>query len=268
MKTNKILFGLLLVASTIVGCDYNKVASPPFKQDIQNADPTAEYKTIAELKAMYKGKATIVGGNIVIEAIISSDDSEGNFYKTITMQDSTGGIEVKLSMANLSTIYPQGSKVRLKCNSMVLGTYGGQVNIGYHSNNPKYETAFYPELLVPTILSRVEMTDFKPKVIKSFDEINPSMQATLIKLEGVEFSNKDLGDTFGDTTNAKKTVNRTLVDKAGKTLVVRTSAYARFASSKIPEGSGSVIGVLTYFLSTPQLIICRIQDVKLTYERF
>ena len=49
---------------------------------------------------------------------------------------------------------------------------------------------------------------------------------------------------------------------------MRTSSYARFAGKQLPKGSGSVTGILSYFRTTPQLIILREQDVQLTNARF
>lgn len=268
MKTNKI-FAVVAMSVSLIGCKYNIIDEPPIKDNNHIIDENAKVISIKQLKNIYAGRATEVIDNVVVEAIVSSDDTDGNFYKTLTIQDETGGIEVKLGMYNLSTLYPQGSKVRLKCQGLTLGTYGGQINIGYRSNNEKYETAFYPESHVPAIIQKIENArPIDPVVISSYSEINESMQGKLVRLDGVQFSNADLNSTIGDTSKNKAIKSTKLVFSDNNQVEVRTSGYARFVAFKIPNESGSVTGVLTFFKGSPQLTICRAKDIQLNKTRF
>lgn len=252
----------------MVGCKYNRISEPSMTTNGMASHDGIQVIPISTLKSMYKGGPTAINDNIAIEGVVVSDDSEGNFYKSMIIQDPTSGIELKLSMANMSTLYPQGSKVRLLCNSFVLGNYGNQVNLGYKSNNPKYETSYFPELLIPKVLFIVGKTNLTPIEIPSFSQINKNMQGMLVMLNNVQFDSSNLGLTFGDTSKDKKTLNRILKDQNGAQLQVRTSAYARFASTTIPNGSGSIVGIITYFGNTPQLLINKIGDVHLINNRF
>jgi hypothetical protein len=36
-----------------------------------------------------------VTDDLIISGIVNADDKDGNFYKVITLQDSTGGIQIK-----------------------------------------------------------------------------------------------------------------------------------------------------------------------------
>jgi hypothetical protein len=69
--------------------------------------------TIAQLKSLYIDKTDFVkklatpafwqnvvsngDSSIVIEGYVTSNDSAGNFYEVVTIQDATGGIDVKLT---------------------------------------------------------------------------------------------------------------------------------------------------------------------------
>ena len=79
-----------------------------------------------------------------------------------------------------------------------------------------------------------------------------------------------MGQTYADPQGKDKNrnVNRTLVDRSGAQLIVRTSSYAKFAGRTVPTGSGTITAILTYFRDTPQLLILREQDVQLTGARF
>lgn len=268
MKMNKIL-GIITLSVSFVACKYNNIEEPPINDMKNVVDDAAKIISINQLKNIYTGKATEILDNVVVEAIVSSDDTDGNFYKTLTIQDDTGGIEVKLGMYNLSTLYPQGSKVRLKCQGLMLGTYGKQINIGYRSNNKDYETAFYPESHVPAIIQKIENAKpIEPVVISSYSDINESMQGKLVRLDGVQFSGSDLNSTIGDTSKNKAIKSTKLVFPDNRQVEVRTSGYARFVAFPIPEGSGSVTGVLTFFNGSPQLILCRAKDIQLNKTRF
>lgn len=268
MKYNYItavaLTGLLALSSC---SDYNNPREPSalVKTDIS----TTATHTIAQLKALYSGGATTITDDVVVEATMASDDTEGNLYRTAYIQDATGGIELKLSLGNLSTIYPQGSKVLLKAKGMTLGKYGGQVNLGYASLNTRYETSFYPEKLVPQVLAFRSTGAISPQVV-TIDALSSSMQGQLIRIDNVQFRDSELGQTYAAPENrdSKAYVERYLVDKNGKSVMVRTSSYAKFAGRLLPEGSGSITAVLTYFNTTPQLVLLRERDAALTGARF
>ena len=93
---------------------------------------------------------------------------------------------------------------------------------------------------------------------------------TLIRLQDVQFLSSEQGQTYADPQGKDKNrnVNRTLVDRTGRQLIVRTSSYAKFAGRTLPSGSGDVTAILTYFRDTPQLLILREQDVQFTRARF
>ena len=92
----------------------------------------------------------------------------------------------------------------------------------------------------------------------------------LIKLSDVQFVASELGQTYADPLNkaTQMNVNRTLVDRSGKTIIVRTSSYARFAGRGLPKGSGSITAILTYFNNTPQLLLLKERDAALNGARF
>ena len=137
------------------------------------------------------------------------------------------------------------------------------------SKDEKYETAFYPELLVHRVLLKEGHTDIKPHEL-TIATLNKKYAGTLVSLKDVQFLASELGQTYADPQGKDKNrnVNRTLVDRSGAQLIVRTSSYAKFAGRTVPSGSGTITAILTYFRDTPQLLILREQDVQLTGARF
>jgi len=68
--------------------------------------------TIRDLKAMHEmGNIEQITVDKTISGIVIADDESGEFYKTIVIQDSTGGIAVKLDGYDLYTKYPRQASV-------------------------------------------------------------------------------------------------------------------------------------------------------------
>ncbi len=262
----KLFCGLTLLS--LMSCHYNEPQAPNPKVQQQEWDKLTPTHTVAQLKALYKGGATTINEEVIVQATMASDDSEGNLYKTCYIEDKTGGLELKFAMGNLSTIYPQGSKVILLAQGLTLGKYGDQVGLGYRSLEAKYETAFLPEKLVQAHLKFVALGELQPKEV-SLKDINKSMAGTLIKLDNVQFKQSELGQTYADPINKNlKAINRAIVDKDGNEIIARTSCYAKFAGHKVAEGSGSIVAILSYFVDTPQLYILKLKDVQMNKKRF
>lgn len=271
MKNKKLSYipVIVLVLFTAYSCDYNRF-DPVSAKDVE--DLPAATHTIAELKSLYRygSGGTNIAEDIVVHGVVATSDRKGNFYRTLSIQDETGGIELKMGMANLSLLYRQGTEVAVLCQNLTLGQYGEMVNLGFPSNQENYETAYVPDLMVPKVMIAGRYVGIEP-VDLTIVEISKSRANTLIRLSDVQFLESELGQTYADPVNKNNVsaVNRTLTDKNGNTIVVRTSSYAAFAGKKLPEGSGSIVALLTYFRDTPQLVINDdVEDLNLTSPRF
>lgn len=254
--------GILLIA--FQACDYNKFDKPPMDEP---AKMTATH-TIKQLKSMHAAGGAEITDDIVIGGKVISEDREGNFYKSLIIEDNTGGINIKLNSSGLYNFYKPGQMVYLKCKGLQLGAYAGLVDIGAIPSDQKYETDFIPDGLIGNYLFKGERQEpIEPRAL-TINTLNKKYEYTLIRLDDVQFMSSELVLSYADLEDKAKQQNRTLIDKNGKKLIVRTSGYARFAGKPLAKGSGSVTGILTYFNTTPQLIIVKLSDVKLNKERF
>lgn len=240
--------------------------------------------TIAELKAMYPGELYQLNENtffqrdsIIIEGVVTSDDKEGNFYKSIFIQDATGAIELKLNKTSLYNDYKRGQKIVVYCNGLYLGDYGGQIQLGsIYNNNGNWEISglegdpiikmhvfkkgkllvdVAPLAMTPALLTQVNIG----KLVK-FD--NVQIKDTLSPITDTTY-------TYADNVN-KVTVNHTLVacsQTYPSTVVLRTSGYARFAGTTIATKNGTVTGILTYYKGTYQLLMRDLNDINFTNDR-
>ena len=152
----KRLFLLIAVAFTAVGCyeEFGTVAPRQLYDDIAFEDmfPEAERISIAELKYAYNdkfggisnngvnsgwnntkyaivGEDIFEGHDVYIKGKVTSDDTEGNVYKSLYIQDETTGIELKLNN-NVGVRYKKGTWVYVRLSGLYLGNYRMMLSLG------------------------------------------------------------------------------------------------------------------------------------------
>lgn len=264
MKNRKLLWISILVAwMTLPGCDYNRF-DEPLAEETETLAPTT---TIRDLKGSYITGGTVIRNEVIVVGKVISSDREGNIYKSLFIQDATGGIEVKVASSGLYNFYREGDMVALKCKGLKLGAYAENISIGAVSVDSKYENDYIPFPVMENYIVKGKKEAPVEPLTLTIPELQKKYSNMLIALHDVQFLESELALNYADAEH-KTTQNRTLVDRNNNRLVVRTSGYARFAGSKIAQGSGTIVGILSYFNTTAQLTIISLDDVKLNNPRF
>ena len=188
-----ILAGCAAASLATVSCD----EFPPVNYD--NPDPyrvytdadfnTAHFKSIKDVKAMYESKPVTIEGNCIIKAQVVSSDQSGNLYRTMYIQDATGGMEFKIGSRNLYNDYKLGQWVYIDCNGLTLGKYAGMVGLGYKSNDPEYESSYIDtQYIIDTHVFRGEFDEpVAPKVIEKDDIKNPDNFGTYVTIKNLKY---------------------------------------------------------------------------------
>ena len=117
----------------------------PYSEDTLPAPFNGSFKTIKELKAMYKGTPLSVSGNVWIKGQVTSSDVTGNIYREIYIQDETGGIDLKLGKSSLYSEYTLGQTLYVYCDDLILGAYNGMPQLGMEADQTtsnEYETSY------------------------------------------------------------------------------------------------------------------------------
>lgn len=261
------LLAALLLAVTFVACVKTDFDQPPVGGDGQDI-PTNT--TIKALKALHVSSPgfDLITDDLVIGGTVVMDDRSGNYYKTIVIQDSTGGIEVKFSNGYLYNRYPVGRKIYIRCQGLMLTDYhnliqlvGGKVvengvasDIGITENQERTQVVRGFLGAAPT-----------PKVV-SASQLTTDMVSTLITLEGMQVTKLDTAQTWADAPS-QTSLNRTIETCGGTKVLVRTSGFADFAIQKTPTGKGSITGVLGIYNADYQLFLRDLRDVSLDGPR-
>jgi len=256
----KIRTSILLLLICIIACNKKFDEPPAYVPPDISAD-----LTIRDLKAMHTiGNIEQIAVDKTIAGVVIADDESGQFYKTIVIQDSTGGISVKLDGYDLYTKYPVGRQVFIKLKGLYIGDYNRLIEIGggidKSGSTPQVAgiaSSLFDSYIVKGTLNNV----IEPKVVKVTD-LNDAYQNTLIELDNFEFTATDTSKTFADTSLNSSAVNFTIKSCDGENIILRNSSYADFAGYNVPNGNGNITAVYTIYGSTKQLNIRDTSDVK------
>ena len=255
MKTYKFLFLSVLMLGLLFSCT-KEYERPPLTEPLyEGAEANI---TIKKLKEQYKDiiNPTLIDIDYILKAVVIGNDISGNIFKQLYVQDETGGINLGVDQNSVYTEYRVGQEVYINLKGLYMVKYGGQLQIGYdltQANRIQWEVfQFYvhknkwpnAEKVTPTTTSLSSLSE---------DAVN-----TLIKLEKVYFA--DGGKL--PFAEPEQTVNRTLKDGNGKSIIVRNSGYANFAADILPEGGGTVVGILSKFNNDWQLYLRTADDCQ------
>ena len=108
--------------------------------------------TIADFTSLYDGAPLEIRNDYVFDGIVSTTDQPGNFYKSLYIQDETGGIELKIGRNSLYNEYKPGQRLYVSAKGLTLGMYGykdnakyggnGMVSLGFNDPSGSYETSY------------------------------------------------------------------------------------------------------------------------------
>lgn len=265
---NKNLFQILIlmfISISISSCVKNEFDAPPNSCE----DPALSANiSIKKLKQDYfvSGISTQITDDLIIKGIVNADDRSGNYYKTITIQDDSAGIAIRIDMSDYYTRFPVGRRVFVKLKGLYIGAYNNLIQIGANDPADPANVATIPLSLVEKHLIKGECNLPVTPVDVTINTLNNSYQNMLIRLTDVEFLPSDTGKTFADPMT-QLSQNRTLTDCNNNSIIIRTSGFANFAGAKVPAGNGMLMAIYTVFGTTPQLILRDISDVSLIGTR-
>ncbi|SDD08641.1 DUF5689 domain-containing protein [Williamwhitmania taraxaci] len=270
----KIFFAVLLgISATAVlstSCVKDDFAEPAPYSDTTSIEKNT---TISQLKGMWGNGVLAVPDSVIIEGVVISDDKAGNFYKSIYIQDATGGIEIKLSKTTLYNDYKRGQRLIVVCKGLFIGDYGGMRQLG---------STYSPDGIVQIggletdyiIGQHIIKKGKKPNPVDILEITTPSVlnAGKLVKIKDAEFL-KTVSDFDGSRltyaiSTGSLVRSRILKLKSGVPVELRTSDFSAFAGDVLPTGSGSIVGILSVYNGAFQLVIRDTKDVVMDDPRF
>ena len=195
-KIFNIIGAVAVSLAALVSCDeWEPVFTGDYgKADVYEPVTLTPNTTIMQLKQMYKDKKGPfkVNDNIIIGGQVISDDKSGNIYKSLYIQDATGGIEVKLGKTGLYNDYKPGQWVYVKCSGLTVGAYNGMIQIGWEDKTGKYETSYLEvQYIIDTHVFRGEIgKPVEAKKVAEADLLKEENVGCYVELDGLTYSDK------------------------------------------------------------------------------
>ncbi|HYK45921.1 MAG TPA: DUF5689 domain-containing protein, partial [Parafilimonas sp.] len=260
MKTKSLLttcnvFTIFSIAC--FACNKKFDSPPPYAPP--NLTPTL---TIAQLKAQHIfGSYEIISTDDIIEGVVIANDSSGNFYKQVIIEDTSGGIAINIDDYNLYTSYPEGRRVFVKLKGLIMYDDNKLIEIGGSKDANNNINPIAGSIKDQYVIKGVYGDAVTPTTV-DITELNDEYQNTLIRLENFEFSETDTSKVYADTSTSKNAVSYLLKNCSNKSIILRTSGFASFAGAALPNGNGSITAVYSVYNSSKQLYVRDTSDVQ------
>ncbi len=231
----------------------------------------------------------------IVKGRVISSDATGNIYQTLCIQDETSAMTFAIRRAGLYDYYHVGQEVVIDLTGLWVGKYNYLLQIGWLNEDNYGDPSMgrvdfnvfqqHSELngLPETKVTYITPQESKPAdnmycIVENIDQLPSSPGEDFYNLQGqlVEFHNVKF-EGAGELPYApyQESVNRFITQEGNSSkLTVRTSGYATFYSDILPEGTGTIRGILSYYASDPsyattdgsvngwQLLIRSLDDVE------
>lgn len=270
------LFGL-------VACQADMDA-PALVEPVASMTPNT---SLAEFKTTFADQTVLCpakedGSHYILHGRVVSSDATGNIYKSIVIQDETAALAISVNQGSTYTDYRLGQEIVIDATGLYIGYYNGLQQLGWYDlyeGAPSLTFMAWDIFQGHTELNGFPNTDMQyvTQDESTWTKENPYTVVTSIgqlpsageefrnmQSQLVEFRNVYFVDGGKETyAPYQESVNRTIKDAAGNEIICRTSGYSNFYNDIIPEGTGNVRGILSYYGDAWQLLLRSTYDVMI-----
>ena len=233
----KLLLLIILLFSSIVSGCYDSNNIPPQKE----FDEGYTYD-IAELRQMCENECHNITSDIICVGRVTSSDKEGNFYRSVTIEDNSGGLEVKLGIYNIATQYPIGLMVSLHLNGTAIMVNNGVVQVGLppqcFDSSPREMEA---QEVIDKHIIRSNSVEPTAPLLCDIKSLSNSMCGRFIQIENLHHA--PLPDR--EECVALGGYHR-FTDAENNAIFTYVSTYSDFANMEIPLSDTTIQGILYY----------------------
>ena len=251
----------LLMALSIIPLLYSckQFDEPPF----DSAIPSAPNITIADLKELVGERRVVIDEPIIIAGYVTTSDEASNFYRTLCIEDATGGVEIMAGIYDLHNIYPMGSYLTISLEGCAAGVHYGVLQIGTetatHSNYPT--DYFHSRLLLDKHIRCHDLRQPVAPAPVTIAELSPGLCGCLINISSLQLTSLTPGNERGEWSGYN-----IFADEHGNTIAVYTTTYAAYSSYGVPTQKVSLTGILQYGkVEGEEMYIIKMRDEKDCY---
>lgn len=282
IKYIKLIMLTLVLGLSATSCmdeDWNDPTgetAPYGNNDIQETNVIS----IADLKAKYastlanQNDTARITDNLQIKARVTGNDIGGNIYSEVAVDDGTGAILICISQGGLFGYLPVGQEILVDLKDLYIGTYGYQPQIGTPYTNASGRT--FPSRMNKTVwqqhfklmgaadASKIDTLEFDISKVKDQNYLKENCGKLMI-IKNVKLAEANGERTFAPEKDkdAGNGVNRTIQGLSSSQIVIRSSTYADFAGTVMPQENLDITGIFTRYSNTWQILMRSDTDFKL-----
>lgn len=232
----------ILIVIVAMGCrDYDE---PNTIKDV----PPSTNISIGELRNLVGNKTKHIEQELVIGGYVTSSDEAGNFYRTFTIEDYTGGVEIMAGLYDLHNLYPMGHYVIVKLQGCTVAPHYNVLQAGLAAKSySNYPTDYFTSR--PVIDKHVACYDVVRHVTpatQTIPTLEGSMCGRLVTIDNLTLCTALHADGWQANNVGKWSGYNFFQDDAGNQIAVYTSEYANYAEHEVPTSAVSITGILQY----------------------
>lgn len=207
--------------------------------------------TIATLKHSIIGTHPhVIEDDVVVVGRVVSSDAEDNFYRTIVVDDGTGGVAVMVGMTPLAAKYPDGLRVALCLQDCYAAYQRGVISVGSHAEQYEgYDVGYLASWKdIDRVILRSDDVEVQEPRCVAIADLDHDDCGRLVRIDGLRVvASSSIDDKRGDVLSDARWAGYSLFkDRVGDSVAVYTRADAHFADSNIPEGEVSLCGIIEW----------------------
>jgi len=226
--------------------------------------------SFTEVKDLFQGNIVQIQEDLIIEGYVVSSDREGNFFSVLHFQDNpanpTEGFQIEIDLRESHLFFEEGSKIFIKIKGLYLGKSADVFKLG--GTFAAFGTTSVGRLPALKIQEHVFLSCDEPFAIEppliGIESLDTTMVNTLVRLNNLQLIDEELGSSFA---LLREETERILEDCSENQLLLVNSGFADFQSEILPEGNGTITGVLLRDRTDFLLAIRGLDDISFINER-
>ena len=245
MKSHqRYILGLFLAAAMLIVAGCNHYDAP----DTLDAVPESTNISIAELRNKVGKSGQMIEQELIIGGYVTSSDKAGNFYRTFTIEDFSGGAEIMAGLYDLHNLFPIGYYVVVHLKGCTVALNEGVLQIGREPKSySNYPTDYFASRQALdkhiTCYDVVRQIAPTPRSIASLKE---EECGKLVTISGLALCSSLHSEGWQVNADGEWMGYNFFCDEKGNQVAVYTSEYATYANERIPTDRVALIGILHY----------------------
>ncbi len=232
------------IRSLMLLCSVLLIACKHFDEPaIEVPVPQSPNMAIADLHEQVDDRRVVISEPIVIGGYVTTSDEASNFYRTLCIEDASGGVEIMAGIYDLHNIYPEGSYLTISLAGCAVGEHYGILQVGTEAASySNYPTDYFASRIL--LDKHVRCYDLRqniaPKPVR-IEELSSTLCGRLVNISALTLTALTPSNVSGTWSGYN-----IFADGDGNTVAVYTSAYASYADTKVPTQEVSLTGILQY----------------------